>query len=69
MRECGGLPQTPIGSLLPRLRWRARRPWGRKRELDSTPLYEAVATMDTVTLIRSAIRGLLMGPRLVVHSL
>ena len=27
--------------------------------LDSTPLYDAVATMDTVTLIRSAIRGLL----------
>jgi len=32
---------------------------GRKRALDSTPLYDAVATMDTVTLIRSAIRGLL----------
>jgi hypothetical protein len=31
---------------------------GRKRVLDSTPLYDAVATMDTVTLIRSAIRGL-----------
>ena len=27
--------------------------------LDSTPVYDAVATMDTVTLIRSAIRGLL----------
>jgi len=27
--------------------------------LDSTALYDAVATMDTVTLIRSAIRGLL----------
>jgi hypothetical protein len=27
--------------------------------LDSTPLYDAVATMDKVTLIRSAIRGLL----------
>jgi DDE family transposase len=27
--------------------------------LDSTPLYDAVATMDTVTLIRSALRGLL----------
>jgi hypothetical protein len=27
--------------------------------LDSTPLYDAVATMDTVTLVRSAIRGLL----------
>jgi IS5 family transposase len=32
---------------------------GRKRVLDSTPLYDAVATMDTVTLMRSAIRGLL----------
>src|SRR3990170_2515749 len=31
---------------------------GRKRVLDSTPLYDAVATMDTVTLIRSALRGL-----------
>jgi hypothetical protein len=32
---------------------------GRRRVLDSTPLYDAVTTMDTVTLIRSAIRGLL----------
>ncbi len=32
---------------------------GRKRVLDSTPIYDAVATMDTVTLVRSAIRGLL----------
>jgi Transposase DDE domain/Transposase domain (DUF772) len=32
---------------------------GRRRVLDSTPLYDAVATMDTVTLARSAIRGLL----------
>ena len=32
---------------------------GRKRVLDSTPLYDAVATQDTVTLVRSAIRGLL----------
>ena len=31
---------------------------GRRRVLDSTPLYDAVATMDTVTLVRSAIRGL-----------
>lgn len=30
-----------------------------KRVLDSTPLYDAVATQDTVTLIRSAIRQLL----------
>ena len=32
---------------------------GAKRVLDSTPLYDAVATMDTVTLIRSAVRQLL----------
>lgn len=32
---------------------------GAKRVLDSTPLYDAVSTMDTITLIRSAIRGLL----------
>ena len=32
---------------------------GRRRVLDSTPIYDAVATMDTVTLVRSAIRGLL----------
>ena len=32
---------------------------GRRRVLDSTPLYDAVATMDTVTLVHSAIRGLL----------
>jgi hypothetical protein len=32
---------------------------GAKRVLDSTPLYDAVATMDTITLIRSAVRGLL----------
>src|SRR3979490_1729210 len=32
---------------------------GRKRVLDSTPLYDAVATMDTITLLRSAIPGLL----------
>jgi hypothetical protein len=31
---------------------------GRRRVLDSTALYDAVATMDTVTLVRSAIRGL-----------
>lgn len=41
---------------------------GRRRVLDSTPLYDAVATMDTVTLIRSAIRSLLQvaGARLAV---
>ena len=32
---------------------------GRRRVLDSTALYDAVATMDTVALMRSAIRGLL----------
>ncbi len=32
-----------------------------RRVLDSTPLYDAVATMDTVTMIRSAIRQLLAG--------
>jgi hypothetical protein len=32
---------------------------GRRRVLDSTALYDAVATMDTVTLVRSATRGLL----------
>ncbi len=32
---------------------------GARRVLDSTPLYDAVATMDTITLIRSAVRGLL----------
>ncbi len=39
---------------------------GAKRVLDSTPLCDAVATMDTITLIRSAIRGVLKatGPEL-----
>jgi hypothetical protein len=32
---------------------------GAKRVLDSTPLYDAVSTMDTITMIRAAIRGLL----------
>lgn len=32
---------------------------GRKRAMDSTALYDAVATQDTVTLVRSALRGLL----------
>jgi Transposase DDE domain/Transposase domain (DUF772) len=32
---------------------------GRRRVLDSTCLYDAVTTQDTVTMIRSAIRGLL----------
>ncbi len=30
---------------------------GARRVLDSTPLHDAVATMDTVTLLRSAMRG------------
>lgn len=32
---------------------------GRKRALDSTLIFDAVATMDAVTLIRSGIRGVL----------
>ncbi len=32
---------------------------GVRRVLDSTPLYDAVATRDTVSLVRSAIRGVL----------
>lgn len=32
---------------------------GSRRVLDSTPLYDAVATQDTVTLLRSGIRGVL----------
>lgn len=32
---------------------------GRRRVLDSAPVYDAVATQDTITLIRSAVRGLL----------
>ena len=32
---------------------------GKRRVLDSTALYDAVATQDTVTMIRSAIRGVL----------
>jgi len=32
---------------------------GRKRVIDSTALYDAVATQDTVTMIRASVRGLL----------
>lgn len=32
---------------------------GRRRVLDSAPIYDAVATQDTITLVRSAIRNLL----------
>ena len=39
---------------------------GRKRVLDSTALYDAVATQDTVTMIRAAIRGLLRRPTTLV---
>jgi hypothetical protein len=39
---------------------------GKKRVLDSTALYDAVATQDTVTMIRSAIVGLL---RVADHAL
>jgi hypothetical protein len=41
---------------------------GVRRVLDSTPLYDAVATMDTVTLVRSAIRGLLAVRRVVTRG-
>jgi len=34
---------------------------GRRRVLDSTALYDAVTTMDTVSLVRSGIRGVLAG--------
>ena len=39
---------------------------GPKRVLGPTPLYDAVATMDTLTLVRSAVRRLLKvaGPEL-----
>src|SRR6266568_7598745 len=66
---------TRVGRLLERRQARSARPdrifgvtleagkkaglVGRRRVLDSTPLYDAVSTMDTVTLVRSAIRGLL----------
>jgi hypothetical protein len=60
---CGGgwLPQpSPSGSLRSPLE-AARQAGlvGVRRVLDSTPLYDAVATMDTVTLLGAAIRGLL----------
>jgi hypothetical protein len=41
---------------------------GVRRVLDSAPLFDAVATMDTVTLIRSAIRGLLKSADAVLES-
>lgn len=39
-----------------------------KRVLDSTPLYDAVATQDTVTMIRSAIRLLLAAADVMLES-
>lgn len=39
-----------------------------KRVLDSTPLYDAVATQDTVTMVRSAIRQLLAAADSVLES-
>lgn len=36
---------------------------GRRRVLDSTPIYDAVATQDTVTMIQSALCGLLRAAR------
>ena len=38
---------------------------GRRRVLDSTALYDAVTTMDTISLLRAGIRGVLAaaGPR------
>jgi hypothetical protein len=41
---------------------------GRRRVLDSTSLYDAVTTMDTVTLIRSAIRRLLQAAAPVLEA-
>lgn len=41
---------------------------GAKRVLDSTPLYDAVATMDTITLVRSAIRALLKAADAVLEA-
>ena len=42
------------------MRQAGRAGWAAACVLDSTAVYDAVATMDTVTLIRSAIRGLLL---------
>lgn len=39
-----------------------------KRMLDSTPLYDAVATQDTVTMIRSAIRQLLAAANVTLEA-
>jgi hypothetical protein len=41
---------------------------GRKRVLDSTPIYDAVATQDTLTLVRSAVRQLLRAADVVLRA-
>jgi hypothetical protein len=41
---------------------------GVRRVLDSTPLYDAVATMDTLTLLGAAIRGLLKAADQGLHA-
>jgi hypothetical protein len=41
---------------------------GRRRVLDSAPIYDAVATQDTITLIRSAVRGLLRAAEQVLRA-
>jgi hypothetical protein len=41
---------------------------GRRRVLDSAPIYDAVATQDTITLIRSAVRGLLRAAEHVLRA-
>ena len=57
----GNAPERPRRNIEVVL-WRPRSGLGvvgARRVLDSTPLYDAVATMGTVTLVRSAIRQLL----------
>ena len=39
-----------------------------RRVLDSTPIYDAVATQDTVTMVRGAIRGLLRSADAVLET-
>lgn len=60
----GWPPRTgPGGSSRSRSQPRRRRVWsGRSGCWTSTPLYDAVSTMDTITLIRSAVRGPLRVP-------
>ena len=72
--DTAGFAHTVLVSMRARLA-RSERPWrifeatvqvareaqplSERRVLDSTPLYDAVATQDTVTLLRSSLRGLL----------